>query len=232
MQSLESAGFGADLNSPTFYLFLLLSFAAGSLPFSVWVGRWLLHADIRRYGDANPGATNVFRAGTGSRGKLAGLLAVLLDGFKAAIPVGLAWQWAGLEGAALALVAAAPVAGHAFSPLLGGRGGKAVAATAGAWAGLTLWEGPTIFGLGLLLATRVIKANGWAVMVGMVTLLAWLLLTPPSWNGLIDRPAPAVIILTWLLQMGILIWKHRADLAQPPQRRVRTSSPTTPAAQP
>lgn len=217
--------FFADLTTLTFFAFLLAAFAAGSLPFSVWVGRLALGADIRRFGDANPGATNVFRAGTGARGKLAGLLAVLLDGLKAAIPVALAWHWAGLDGAALALVAAAPVAGHAWSPLLGGRGGKAVAATAGAWTGLTVWEGATIFGLALLLATRVIKANGWAVMVGMGALLAWLLLTPAAWNGVAARPAPAVILLTWLLHMAILIWKHRADLSRPPQRRARPLSP-------
>jgi glycerol-3-phosphate acyltransferase PlsY len=214
------------LLSPNFWLFLAIGFVAGSLPFSLWIGRLFLHEDIRKFGDANPGATNVFRAGSGARGKALGLLAVLLDGFKSAIPVGIAWLWVGLDGLPMALVAVAPVAGHAWSPFLRFRGGKAVASTAGTWTGLTVWEGVTILGLGLFLATRFWKANGWAVMAAMALLLAWLLLTPPSWNGLGVRPDPALIITTWLLNMAILIWKHRADLAQPPQRRSRASSAT------
>ena len=201
----------------TTLLWALIAFAAGSLPFSLWIGRWLLRADIRAYGDANPGATNVLRAaGEGRGGKAAFAAAALLDGFKAAIPVGLAYLWVGIDGWPLALVAVAPVAGHAFSPLLGGHGGKAVAATFGAWAGLTIWEGPTLLGIGLLLTTRIVRANGWAVMGAMIFMLAWLQLTPPAWNGLVTRPAPSVLLLAWLLQMAILIYKHRADLAKPP----------------
>ncbi|MGL4649689.1 MAG: glycerol-3-phosphate acyltransferase, partial [Caldilineaceae bacterium] len=202
----SAAGLAAGFNSPAFYIMLVVGFAAGSLPFSVWTGRLLLPEDIRRYGDANPGATNVFRAGRGGAGKVAGVIAVLLDGFKSAIPVGIAWLWLGLDGAALALVAVAPVAGHAWSPFLGFRGGKAVASSAGTWAGLTIWEGPTLMGLGLYLATRVWKANGWAVMAAMVLMLGWLLLTPPSWNGLGVRPPASVMLMTWTLNMAILIW--------------------------
>lgn len=207
----------------TSLLWMLIAFAAGSLPFSLWIGRWVLGADIRIYGDANPGATNVLRAG----GRGAFVAAALLDGFKAAIPVGLAYLWIGIDGWPLALVAAAPLAGHAFSPFMGGRGGKAVAATFGAWAGLTIWEGPTLLGLGLLMTTRIIRANGWAVMGAMAVTLAYLLFTPPSWNGLIQRPGPRVILLTWLLQMAILIYKHRADLAHPPRLRAKTREGST-----
>jgi glycerol-3-phosphate acyltransferase PlsY len=196
-------------------LWIVIAFAAGSLPFSVWIGRWVLRADIRAYGDANPGATNVLRAG--GRGAFAA--AALLDGFKAAIPVGLAWLWADVGGWPLALVAAAPLAGHAFSPFLGGKGGKAVATTFGAWAGLTIWEGPTILGLGLLLTTRIVRNSGWAVISAMGLLLIWMLATPPAWNGLALRPPPGVMLLAWLLQMAILVYKHRHDLAQPPRWR-------------
>ncbi len=204
----------------TTVLWIVIAFAAGSLPFSVWIGRWVLRADIRTFGDANPGATNVLRAG--GRGAFAA--AALLDGFKAAIPVGLAYLWVGIDGWPLALVAAAPLAGHAFSPFLRGRGGKAVATTFGAWAGITIWEGPTILGLGLLLTTRIVRNSAWAVMGAMILLLAWLLMTPAYWNGLIQRPSPGVMALAWLLQMAILIYKHRLELRQPLQLRRRSAS--------
>ena len=58
-----------------FTILALCAFGLGACPFSLWVGRWFLGRDIRNYGDGNPGAVNVFRAG----GRKAGLLAVLLD---------------------------------------------------------------------------------------------------------------------------------------------------------
>ena len=100
----------------------LFAFLCGSLPFSFWIGRLFLHADVRQFGDANPGATNVLRAG----GRATAVLALLLDFVKGAVPVWLAYRWAGVDSVALTLVALAPVLGHAFSPFLGFQGGKAV----------------------------------------------------------------------------------------------------------
>ncbi|HXF61281.1 MAG TPA: glycerol-3-phosphate acyltransferase, partial [Caldilineaceae bacterium] len=98
------------------------AFLAGSLPFSVWIGRLRLGVDIRAYGDHNPGATNVLRAG----GKGAAALALLLDMVKGALPLIAARSTSKISNAWLAPIALAPAFGHAFSPFLGGRGGKAV----------------------------------------------------------------------------------------------------------
>jgi len=65
-----------------FYAVLLVigAFWLGACPFSVWVGRWLLKKDILEYGDGNPGAANVFRAGDVKTG----LFALFLDMAKGA----------------------------------------------------------------------------------------------------------------------------------------------------
>ena len=123
-----------------------IGFILGSIPFSVWLGRVVLHKDIRAYGDGNPGAANVLRAG----GRLVGVVAILLDFAKGAIPVGVAVFVVRMSGWRLVPVALAPVLGHAFSPFLSFRGGKAIATTFGVWTGLTLWLGPTIIGLSLM----------------------------------------------------------------------------------
>ncbi len=166
-----------------------VAFGLGALPFSVWLGQHFLHTDIRAYGDANPGATNVLRAG----GRWVAALALLLDLAKAALPVVFAYRVLAFEGLRLVPIALAPVIGHAFSPLLGGHGGKAVAATGGVWLGLTLWEGPTVGGIALLVLSRTVKANGWAVIPAVVIMLLYLLLTPPTWNRLWPRPPVPVI---------------------------------------
>lgn len=189
------------------FIWFLSAFLSGSLPFSVWVGRLALRTDIRRYGDGNPGATNVLHSG----GKGWGALALLLDVLKGTVPVGLAFFWAGLTGWPLAAVALAPVLGHAFSPFLGFRGGKAVAVTFGMWAGLTLWQGPGVLGLALGLWFVVVTVDGWAMLLALMSLLVYLLLAgaePTLWT-------------IWAGNTLILAWKHRADLRRPPGLRPR-----------
>lgn len=40
---------------------VFIAFLSGSFPFSVWLGKLFMKVDVRKYGDGNPGAANVFR---------------------------------------------------------------------------------------------------------------------------------------------------------------------------
>lgn len=184
-------------------LWTAIGFLLGSIPFSVIIGRLLLGKDIRQYGDGNPGGTNVGRA---SGNKLLGALAIVIDMVKGALPVALAYYVFGVGGWGLVLVILAPIAGHAYSPFLRFKGGKAVAVTFGAWTALTVPFGPFVMAFSLLLLNRVITAAGWAVMGALLVLLAFLALT-----GLATPP----LLAAWLGTALILASKHRSDLAQP-----------------
>jgi glycerol-3-phosphate acyltransferase PlsY len=186
-------------------LWTILAFLSGSLPFSLWIGRLIARADVRRYGDGNPGAANAWRAG----GWKAGVPAILLDYLKGALPVGLAHYGLELDGWALLPIALAPVLGHASSPFLRFRGGKAIAVTFGVWSGLTLWAAPTVLGLALTLAIAVNSTDAWSPLFGMLILLAYLVLT--------RSPTPLLVI--WAGNSAILLWKHRRDLQTPPRAR-------------
>ena len=202
-------------------LWTAIGFASGSLPFSIWLGRRLLRKDITQFGDANPGATNVLRAG----GKKAGALALLLDTLKALIPVGLAYYWVGITDWGLVPVALAPIVGHAFSPFLGFKGGKAVATTLGTWMALTVWEGPTVGGLLVLLFTKLFGANGWAVVFAMIGMLIYFVVTPEALNGFGVRPPLPILVAIWAGNFLILVIKHRGDLSHPPRLKQRTPQP-------
>src|SRR5215216_5631647 len=91
-----------------------IGFLCGSLMFSYWIGRWVLHRDIREVGDGNPGATNLLKAGSGANGIALGIFALLLDVLKGALPVAFAKYVLGMMGAPLAIVAVSPIFGHAF----------------------------------------------------------------------------------------------------------------------
>jgi glycerol-3-phosphate acyltransferase PlsY len=186
-------------------IWVIIAFVCGALPFSVWVGKLALRTEIRNYGDHNPGATNVIRAG----GWKWGVPALLLDYLKGAIPVGIAYFVVGFDGIPLVLIALAPVLGHAYSPFLGFRGGKAVAVTGGIWTGLTLGEVPIVGGLLLGLWFGIVAVSGWAVMLTMLGLLFYLLMFHPD----------PVLLAVWGGNTLILAWKHREDLMQPPGLR-------------
>ena len=103
-----------------FTLSVLSAFGLGACPFSVWIGQWFLGKDIRDYGDGNPGAANVFRAG----GRKSGLLAVILDTAKGIPFVFLAYSFFKLPEAAVMAVALSAILGHAFSPSASAKRGK------------------------------------------------------------------------------------------------------------
>jgi glycerol-3-phosphate acyltransferase PlsY len=193
------------MNGGTVVLWTAIAFVAGSLPFSVWLPRLALRADVRRFGDGNPGSANAWKAG----GWRVGLPALLLDYFKGAVPVSLAHYVAGLTGWMLVPVALAPVMGHAFSPFLRFRGGKALAVTFGVWTGLMLGTGPLILGLFFTLFYLVQSNDGWATLLGMVAFLGFVLM---QGGGL-------VLLLVWGGNTLVLTWKHRRELRQPIQPR-------------
>jgi glycerol-3-phosphate acyltransferase PlsY len=184
---------------------ILLAFFCGSLPFSVWLGKIFLRQDVRSFGDGNPGAANVFKAGNW----LIGLLTLILDISKAAAPVGLAYFNLGLRGVPMFFIAVAPVLGHVFSPFLGFRGGKGLATALGVWIGLTIWKASlaavVVVGIGIAIFTP----PGWAVMLSLGGILLTLLLWMPD----------PLFILVMLSETFVLAWTHRADLSHRPHIR-------------
>ena len=184
---------------------IVVGFMLGAIPFSPLIGRLVLGQDITRYGDKNPGATNVLRAG----GFFWFTLALALDISKGALPVGLAYQVYGWQGWEAILIAVAPVAGHAFSPFLQGKGGKAIAAAFGTWIGLTLWQIPLVSMLLLILWSLLIKPSGWAVLITLFLLL------PVIWFWLGD----GVLVGAMVAQIGVLLIKQREELRVRPQLR-------------
>ena len=124
---------------------IAVGYASGSLPWGLWLGRWLRGVDVRTLGSGNLGATNVYR----SLGPGIGITTLLLDIAKGALPVWLLpasplGAAAPLGRDALAVViGCAAVAGHVWTFLAGFRGGKGVATTAGVLLALS----PPAFGV-------------------------------------------------------------------------------------
>ena len=183
-------------------LWVLISFLSGSIPFSVWLGQLFLKKDIRAYGDRNPGATNVFRAGS----PVLGVLVLLLDVFKAALPIGICYFRLGFRGGGMFLIAIAPLLGHMYSPFLGLKGGKSLAAALGVWIGLSTWQLSLPAVLGVVVGILIFTTSGWAVMLSMAVSLICLLLWLPT----------PLFFWVWVAVTLLLAWTHRSDLVSPP----------------
>jgi acyl phosphate:glycerol-3-phosphate acyltransferase len=115
-----------EITALTPIVIFFAAYACGSIPFGLLLGK-LLGADVRKTGSGNIGATNVAR----SLGLGAGILTLLLDAAKGAVPVWLAKHYFPGHAAFQILAGLGALFGHCFPFWLKFRGGKGVATAAG-----------------------------------------------------------------------------------------------------
>ena len=72
--------------TPSVVIAMVIAYLLGSVPTSVWVGKWFFNLDIRTHGSGNAGATNTIRV----LGLKAGIPVLLFDVFKAWLAVHIA----------------------------------------------------------------------------------------------------------------------------------------------
>lgn len=191
-------------------LWIAGSFLSGSLMFSYWLGL-LRKKNIKTVGDGNPGALNLWK----SSGYKFGVAGILLDFLKGYLPVLFIMGSSYNYGYLIVPLAIAPVAGHAFSPFLKGKGGKAIAVSFGIWSALTGFEVSLAYAVILALMAGVSRmiykkkpksteADGLQVVVGMLLLSVYLYI----------RMFSVAILLVWLGNFAILVYKHRVEIGK------------------
>lgn len=131
----------------------ILGYLSGSLPFSIWVTRYVRNVDVRDAGSGHATTTNTIRqAGFGW-----GALVLLLDIAKGFIPTYLALRYTNNPGV-VAITAALAVAGHCWPLFAQFRGGMGLATCGGSL--LAVHWFAFVVGLGLLLALTIIIHHG------------------------------------------------------------------------
>lgn len=182
-------------------LIIVASYLLGAIPFGLVLGR-LAGVDVRAQGSGNIGATNVAR----TAGKSLGLLTLLLDALKGALPplivrYGLA-DALGPAGPDLAVYAGlAAVVGHIFPIYLKLRGGKGVATAAGMFAAiapLELGVGLVVFGAAYALS-KVVSVGS---LLGALALLLALVFGPASF---VTAAAGGVVV-------GLIFVRHTGNI--------------------
>jgi len=112
---------------------LIVAYLLGSVPTSVWVGKWFFDLDIRTQGSGNAGATNTIRV----LGIKAGIPVLIFDVFKAwlAVHIGNYLNNIGFtenqEIIYRIMLGGLAIVGHVYPVFAGFRGGKGVATIVG-----------------------------------------------------------------------------------------------------
>lgn len=181
-----------------------ISFFCGSLMFSFWLGK-SLGKDIRRVRDGNPGAYNLFK----EAGWIFGFIGGALDFFKGFLPL-FFFKSSGIiqSDLILSISAGFAVLGHAFSPFLNFKGGKALAVSFGCWSALTSWEALLVLGsvLALLSVGRFLgkepspEEDSLKVLIAFLALVPYILLKNKS------------LIIFWLINSLLVVYKHKNEL--------------------
>ncbi len=108
-------------------ILILVGYILGSVPNALWIGKVFKGIDVREHGSKNTGSTNAARV----LGAKLGILTLILDISKGAIPVILALILKENTDVKLILIGMSAIFGHSFSIFLKFKGGKAVATTLG-----------------------------------------------------------------------------------------------------
>jgi glycerol-3-phosphate acyltransferase PlsY len=161
------------------YLYPVLGYISGSLPFALWITRLVKGTDVRDAGSGHVSTTNTIRqAGLGW-----GILVLILDISKGFLPTYIAAQL-GLPIAVTAITAGLAVVGHCWPIFAQFRGGMGLATTGGCL--LAIWPLGFVIGLGVLIS---------------LTLLLHHSARASFFTGL------SISIVLWLFaQRGLLIW--------------------------
>ena len=182
-----------------FVVFIAIGFFSGAIPWALLIVRFFRQTDVRSVGDGNPGSVNAWK----SSGFVLGILAVILEIGKAILPVYVAFSYidqpSGITSQiGFSLVAIAPVIGHAWSPFLKFKGGKALAVTWGSWIAIT---GFLAFPVGcvVLALMHLIQKNHAITVTSCV--VVFLLVFMPIQTEL-------YLVLFWIINLGIIVFKH------------------------
>lgn len=158
-------------------LAILLQFLSGSIMYSYILAR-SSKVDLKRVRDGNPGSSNLWRV----KGWKLGVLALLLDYLKGILPLAIFISMGLVSNEyIIATSALCGILGHAFSPMLKFKGGKAIATTFGAWSVLTKWKGPTILGITFTIFTLIkpkatrVEDDAFRVLSGFIALIPYVL---------------------------------------------------------
>lgn len=179
----------------TYILLISAAYLLGSVPTGIVIVRLFGGVDPRHSGSKNIGATNVGR----TSGKLPGILTLIGDLFKGALPVFIAFRLGPVP--LVSLTGLAAFLGHLFPVYLGFKGGKGVATACGVM--LIISPIATLLSAAVFIVTVLIKRY---VSLGSILAAASL----PVFLSFLTRGKPFVLLGAAI--SALVIIKHHENI--------------------
>ena len=190
------------------YWALPIAFLLGSIPTSYLIGKIFFKTDIRTKGSGNTGATNALR----TLGTVPGLIVLIIDILKGMAAVMIAvklddYNILGNDYSWLVnLSAILVIAGHIFTPFLGFKGGKGVAAAAGVF----LYLDPVSFLLCIFLFIFIVILTKYVSLGSIMAGAALMLIEVMS--QLINRSYNLPKALMVIVAVFLIIYRHKENI--------------------
>lgn len=180
-------------NSIIFYfLFILLSYLMGSVPFGYLFSKYVSKIDIREIGSGNIGTTNVLRTGN----KLTAILTLFFDALKGFIPV---WMSLQFSSELFIYVAIFTLLGHMYPIWLKFKGGKGVATFLGLIFAISIYSG-FLFILSWIIIALIFKKSSVSSL--SATLFCSLYIIFYNSN----------LLLLLIIMLGLITIKHKENI--------------------
>lgn len=186
---------------------MIIAYACGSIPTSVWWGKAFYGMDVRDHGSRNAGATNTFRV----LGPKAGIPVLAIDILKGFVPVRILPNLSGLQPDTapwmwlrVALVLAA-VLGHLYPVFAGFRGGKGVATSLGG----VLAVHPGAAAICVAVFALVFWLSRYVSLSSLLAAVAF-----PLAVGLIYREASPVKVGFAIVLCLMVVYTHRENIGR------------------
>ena len=191
----------------TLLFVVLTAYLLGSIPTSVWVGRYFKGIDIREHGSKNAGATNTFRI----LGKRYGWLVLFTDIAKgttaACLPFFLSQEvFSGYKDEFLILQLVGGVSavfGHVFPVFAQFRGGKGVATSLGIVIGIN----PPAAAVCLALFLLVFLTTRYVSLGAMISSLCF-----PIVSYFLIHNDTRIMIIFSIVLCTLVVWAHRMNI--------------------
>jgi glycerol-3-phosphate acyltransferase PlsY len=177
----------------------LFGYLLGSIPTGLILAKLFSKVDPRKIGSRNIGATNIFR----TAGKLLGILTLVGDLLKGAIPVVMAIQW-GESDLWIAIAGLTPFLGHIFPIFLGFKGGKGVATALGVYL--------VISPVAVLIEFLIFAGLVWKwrfISLGSIMCA----ITIPILIAFFRSDSKAYFIVS-VIMAGLILYRHQANISR------------------
>lgn len=190
-----------------FVLGIIGSYLLGSIPTSVWVGKFFFKTDIRAHGSGNAGATNAIRV----FGYGAGIPVLLFDIAKGWFPVYFAasilqWNTLDIDIVYIQIIfGLAAVLGHVYPLYIRFKGGKGV----GTFAGLALGLFPLAFLSSFIIFLIVVIITRFVSLGSMMAAIAF-----PLFLIFIFDNHSIPLIGIGIFASVFIIYTHRSNISK------------------